>query len=206
VPSGWPSTLRGFVPSKSDLSARVLAARAISLTPESVNSTGQDASDEAEFDLDELPGLLAHSEAIARTTAATMDARSLRAATSDLEQQKLGVFSRRQGDRALGRDARAVARAQHELVERHRSFHDVYPGAAPRCERVNDVFAAVEERRTHEHIGTRVQRASPTIRCCHDLQAPPALRGAEAPLFLPQLEAGSRQTQKHLKDVRCLAA
>lgn len=34
------------------------------------------APDEWEFDVDELPGLLAHSEAIARTTAAAMDAPS----------------------------------------------------------------------------------------------------------------------------------
>jgi hypothetical protein len=34
------------------------------------------ASDESEFNLDDLPGLLAYSEAIARTTAAAMDAPS----------------------------------------------------------------------------------------------------------------------------------
>jgi hypothetical protein len=47
------------------------------------------APDEWEFDVDELPGLLAHAEAIARTTASAMDAPS--SVTPDEERALLEI-------------------------------------------------------------------------------------------------------------------
>jgi hypothetical protein len=52
------------------------------------------APDEWEFDLDELPGLLAHAEAIARTTAAAMDAPT---AVSESEERALAEIARELG-------------------------------------------------------------------------------------------------------------
>lgn len=52
------------------------------------------ASDEAEFELDELPGLLAHAEAIARTTAEAMDAPT---AVTEAEERALAVIARELG-------------------------------------------------------------------------------------------------------------
>lgn len=52
------------------------------------------APDEWEFDVDELPGLLAHSEAIARTTEKAMDAPS---SVTDGEEQALADIARELG-------------------------------------------------------------------------------------------------------------
>jgi hypothetical protein len=52
------------------------------------------APDEWEFDVEELPGLLAHSEAIARTTAAAMDAPT---AVTDGEEEALADIARELG-------------------------------------------------------------------------------------------------------------
>ncbi len=52
------------------------------------------APDEWEFDVDELPGLLAHAEAIARTTAKAMDAPS---SVTENEEQALADIARELG-------------------------------------------------------------------------------------------------------------
>ena len=52
------------------------------------------APDEWEFDVDELPGLLAHAEAIARTTAAAMDAP---ASVTENEERALADIARELG-------------------------------------------------------------------------------------------------------------
>jgi len=52
------------------------------------------APDEWEFDVDELPGLLAHSEAIARTTAAAMDVPT---SVTDSEERALAEIARELG-------------------------------------------------------------------------------------------------------------
>jgi hypothetical protein len=52
------------------------------------------ASDEGEFELDELPGLLAYSEAIARTTAAAMDAPT---SVTDVEEKALAEVAQALG-------------------------------------------------------------------------------------------------------------
>ena len=52
------------------------------------------APDEWEFDVEELPGLLAHSEAIARTTATAMDAPT---SVTDGEEQALADIARELG-------------------------------------------------------------------------------------------------------------
>ena len=52
------------------------------------------APDEWEFEVDELPGLLAHAEAIARTTAKAMDAPS---SVTENEEQALADIARELG-------------------------------------------------------------------------------------------------------------
>jgi hypothetical protein len=52
------------------------------------------APDEWEFDVDELPGLLAHAEAIARTTAAAMDAPT---SVTNEEEEALAEIARELG-------------------------------------------------------------------------------------------------------------
>jgi hypothetical protein len=52
------------------------------------------APDEWEFDIDELPGLLAHSEAIARTTAAAMDVPT---SVTETEERALAEIARELG-------------------------------------------------------------------------------------------------------------
>ncbi|HEX6272173.1 MAG TPA: hypothetical protein VFZ53_04015, partial [Polyangiaceae bacterium] len=78
------------------------------------------APDEAEFELEELPGLLAYSEAIARTTAEAMDAPT---AVTEAEEQALAEIARELGVdegeswAALIRELQAPVEASPDLAD-----------------------------------------------------------------------------------------
>jgi hypothetical protein len=63
----------------------------------------------------------------------------------DIEQQDLGVLARRQRERALGGDPRAIPGGQHEVAERDLALHDVQPRGALGRDLVDDVLPRLEQ-------------------------------------------------------------
>src|SRR4051812_21518884 len=120
---------------------------------------------------------------------------------AEVDEEELARFSRREGHHALGGDACAVARRQHEVAERRFSVQQMEPSLASRKQLVNDMLPEVEQGRIHERIEPNAERAVASVWRRDDEQCASAFRSGEALLFRTGLELELGRPQPELQDV-----
>lgn len=124
--------------------------------------------------------------------------------STKIDKQELGLVARRERDRALGCDARAVPALQHDLSDLDASGHDVQPCGSTRGQAVHQVLSRLEHGRMDQRVLAKPERPPAPIRRRDHAQDATPVRRVEALLREARRELGFGLQKPDVKDPRPL--